>query len=53
MGDPGQEIVFTLLDFDLEKDYDHLLICDGETCQYDNIKAKYTGMRYTYRYRYT
>ena len=43
VGGAGQEVVLTILDLDLEKEFDYLLVCDGESCQYDNVKARYTG----------
>ncbi len=43
MAEKDQEITLTILDMDLEEEYDYLLVCDGQKCQYDNIKARYTG----------
>ncbi len=33
----------TIEDLDLEKEFDYLLVCDGESCRYDNIIGRYTG----------
>ena len=43
VAEEDEEITITIEDLDLEKEFDYLLVCDGDNCRYDNIIGRYTG----------